>query len=477
MFSGVSARLLIALAINTILLGALSASLLYSIQEQIAQQKAVLPEAVWRNFIVAFVVVAVLCFWGIRYLLVRWFVQPINELTVAARRIATEGDLTQDLRPENYSGEIRDMFRAFARLQECLRELNELARSISRGDLSLEITAQGPMVKEFVVMQNRLRSLAEQSRRVTEGDLTHTVETEGDLARSFNVMVKSLRTLVKQVQESGLRIGNASSKILAASEEQASYSAEQAASVSETSATIEELATSAKQIAMNAQSVVDIAEQTLRNARAGQEAVNDVMKGMEEIRSGTEASAKRILGLGEKSQAIGGIIQTINDIADQTNLLALNAAIEAARAGEAGKGFAVVAQEVRKLAEDVMESTREITELVTEIQSSTNATVMATEEGKRRVERGVDLASRTAGTLNQILAMVERTTESANQIRISTQQQQSASEQLVTTMREIAEVSKQSATSSKQAMESASELTSLAEDLRSAIGQFKVAVA
>ena len=92
--------------------------------------------------------------------------------------------------------------------------------------------------------------------------------------------------------------------------------------------------------------------------------------------------------LANKSEQIGGIIETITGIAGQTNLLALNAAIEAARAGEQGRGFAVVAEEVRKLAEDSQRAAATIADLVQEIQAETNQAVFVVEAGAERTERG-----------------------------------------------------------------------------------------
>lgn len=403
----------------------------------------------------------------------RKVVESIQNLIRSAQTVAEDGDLNQEFAVTS-KDEVGELARAFQMMQMNLRNIVDQARAVARGDLSRGLDTRGDLADAFREMQGSLRKIAEEAQAVAEGDLSRAVQTDGELAAAFNQMIANLGSLVRKVREGGLMISGSSERILAASEEQASYSAEQAASVSETSATIEELATSSKQIANNADLVVRVAEQTLSSAQVGQQAVNDVMTGMEEIRVSTQASARGILALGEKSQTIGDILEIINDIADQTNLLALNAAIEAARAGEAGKGFSVVAVEVRKLAENVMQSTKEITGLITEIQSSTNVSVMATEEVTKKVETGVQLAQKTAESLAEILEMVEHTAESAKQIRISTQQQQTASEQVVQTIREIADVSKQSAASSQQTMSSASELAQLATELKQAIGQFKL---
>ena len=90
-----------------------------------------------------------------------------------------------------------------------------------------------------------------------------------------------------------------------------------------------------------------------------------------------------MLELGKKSQQIGSILEIIDELAEQTNILAINATIEAAGAGDSGRRFSVVADEIRKLADRVASSTKEIRTLIDEIRSAVNTTVMATESGSK----------------------------------------------------------------------------------------------
>ncbi|MDH4140944.1 MAG: methyl-accepting chemotaxis protein, partial [Coriobacteriia bacterium] len=214
-----------------------------------------------------------------------------------------------------------------------------------------------------------LALLAESVRAACQGEIGRKVEVGsndefGVLAASYNQMLDLIVYLIRQTQESSRRLAQSSSDILSATEQQASGSSDQAASISQTTATMEELASTYRQIAENADQVVRLAEASLTSAETGQEAVTTTLTAMDEITIRTQASANRILVLGERSQQIGQVLAIINGIADQTKILALNAAIEAARAGEAGKGFSVVAAEIRKLAESVVESTSEISTIL-----------------------------------------------------------------------------------------------------------------
>lgn len=325
---------------------------------------------------------------------------------------------------------------------------------------------------QYAISKRSLGSLSEivtSVQSACQGDIGHKVPVTtkdeiGTLASSYNQMLDLIVYLIRQTQESSKRLAGSSNDILSATEQQASGSAEQAASISETTATMEELASTYRQIAENADQVVTMAEASLGSAENGQEAVSNTLSAMEEIKSRTQASANKILALGERSQQIGQVLSIINGIADQTKILALNAAIEAARAGEAGKGFSVVAIEIRKLAESVVDSTAEISGIMTEIQSSANDLVISTEQELRQVQTGVDLAHTTGDSLDRILELVEQTTVAAKEISAATQQQKSATDQVVKAMREVAAVAQQTAAGSRQVASAAEALSGMAKE-------------
>ncbi|MHB1136584.1 MAG: methyl-accepting chemotaxis protein [Coriobacteriia bacterium] len=320
-------------------------------------------------------------------------------------------------------------------------------------------------------MMAPLAAVVDSIKRACQSEIGHKVTTDshnefGILSRSYNQLLDLIIYLLSQMQDSSSRLAGTSTEILSATEQQASGAAEQAASISETTATMEELAATYRQIAENANQVVKMAEASLGSAENGQQSVMSTLGSMEQIKTRAQASAAKILQLGERSQQIGQVLVMINSIADQTKILALNAAIEAARAGEAGKGFSVVAVEIRKLAESVVQSTGEIEMIMTQIQGAANELVISTEQELKQVESGVDLAQSTGDSFEAILDTIEQTTSAAKEISAATQQQRSATEQVVKAMREVASVAQQTAAASRQVAGAAEHLSGIANESR-----------
>jgi methyl-accepting chemotaxis protein len=316
-------------------------------------------------------------------------------------------------------------------------------------------------------------------RGVAAGDLSQGFSLDrqdeiGMLAQAANDMAAQLRGLIQELQHAGLQITSASTQVFSAAEEHASGSVQQAASIAQVTATMEELTDTAKQIAHSATAVEKIADDSAQAAHAGFASVNEALEAMEKIRRRVADISGKTLLLGERSQRISEVLNLIKEIAGEIHLLAVNAAIESAAAGEHGKRFAVVASEVRRLAERTRESAEEIKGIVGEIQSATNTSVLATEQGVKEVENGVTLATRARGSLEQILQMVDRTTQAIRQITFATQQQRSASEQIVQTMREVAEVTKQTAAGMKQSANSVADLNVLADQFKARIREFRL---
>jgi methyl-accepting chemotaxis protein len=183
-----------------------------------------------------------------------------------------------------------------------------------------------------------------------------------------------------------------------------------------------------------------VSSQAAGAASDGILAVQKTVTGMSRIKDAVDASAARVTELGAKSEQIGTIVETIDDIAAQTNLLALNAAIEAARAGEQGKGFAVVADEVRKLAERSGRATKEIAELIGYVQRETDAAVAAMRIGAAEVAAGTGLADQAGASLEALAAAVEATKSAVGRITVAVGSMGEASEGVVAATDAIAAI-------------------------------------
>ena len=242
-------------------------------------------------------------------------------------------------------------------------------------------------------------------------------------------------------------------------------SREQSTAMKEITTTMNELLVTSKQIAESAQRVAHIAEETAIGARSGEQTVTKASDTIGGIKRQVDLIVTHMLDLGKKSQHIGGILEIINELAEQTNILAINATIEAAGAGENGKRFAVVADEIRKLADRVGGSTKEIRGLIEDIRAAVNTTVMTTEGGTKAVEVGAQQFAEVAIAFRQIVSLVSTTTEATREIELSTKQQSTAVSQVNIAVANVAQAARETEVSSSQTLQTATELTQLSRDL------------
>jgi CHASE3 domain sensor protein len=273
------------------------------------------------------------------------------------------------------------------------------------------------------------------------------------------------RSLSHQLSSAISSIRSSSAELEAAATQQASGSREQSSAAAEVSTTIRELLSTSKQIAESAQRVARVAEETAGGARGGDQTVQRAQEAILGIKRQVDVIVGHMLELGKKSQQAGGILEIVNELAEQTNILAINATIEAAGAGEGGKRFAVVADEIRKLAERVGASTKEIRALIEDIRSAVNTTVMATEGGTKAVDVGTSQFSEVTLAFKQIQERVVISTDAAREIEISTKQQATAVEQVNVAISNVAQATKETEASSSQTLQTATQLTSLSKDL------------
>jgi methyl-accepting chemotaxis protein len=159
-----------------------------------------------------------------------------------------------------------------------------------------------------------------------------------------------------------------------------------------------------------------MAANVMKAAQEGMEAAGKTKDGMITIQTRTSDAAEKVKEMGERALEVGKIVETIDDIADKTDMLALNAAVEAARAGEYGRGFAVVADQVRKLSEDSKIATRDIANLIARVHAAVREAVAAMEASSNEVTAGNQLASQSAGLLEQIQKQAQAQAEVAEEV-------------------------------------------------------------
>ena len=407
-----------------------------------------------------------------------------------------------------------------------LDKVGRAATGIAEGDLNqiLDIQSRdemGQMAQAFRRMIDYLQGMANAAGKIADGDLTQNVTPFSDrdvLGNTFAQMIANLRNLIGQVADNANNVGAASTQMAtaanqagqatsqiattiqqvakgtaqqtegvtrtASSVEQmkraidgvAKGAQEQAAAVGKASIVTSQITSAIQQVQAIAQADAQGSAQAAQEARAGAQTVAETIKGMETIKAKVGVSAAKVKEMGQHSDQIGTIVETIDDIASQTNLLALNAAIEAARAGEHGKGFAVVADEVRKLAEKSTGATKEIADLIKGIQQTVSEAVTAMNESANEVETGVGKANESGQALASILEAVEAVQQGAAEAAATVQKMNTSANELVSAMDSVSAVVEENTAATEEMAAGSAEVMQAMENIASVSEENSAAV-
>jgi methyl-accepting chemotaxis protein len=315
--------------------------------------------------------------------------------------------------------------------------------------------------------------------KMADGDLTQEIAAKRNneistIIRSISSVQTTMRGIISQISQSSDQVATASRQ-LHSNATQIAAGTEEVANQTNTVATAsEEMSATSGDIARSCLNAAETSNHASETARLGADVVRQNIAGMERIAERVKDASRTVEDLGARSEQIGQIIGTIEDIADQTNLLALNAAIEAARAGEQGRGFAVVADEVRALAERTTKATREIGDMIKAIQKETRGAVTAIEEGVTEVEKGTDFSVRSGQALEQILNQIIDVTMQVNQIATAAEEQTATTGEISSNIQQITSIVRQTAHGATQTAAASSELSKEADELQHIVSRFKL---
>jgi methyl-accepting chemotaxis protein len=366
--------------------------------------------------------------------------------------------------------------------------------------------AIGLLLSRMIV--NPIRSMVQAAERIAACDLTVgdiNVKNKDELrhlATAFNQMKANLHSLISQVGSSAQHVA-AASEALSSNSEQVSESSEritytvqdismgtdaQVRSVHLGVSIMEEMSAAVIQIASVTQSANHQSFLAQQEAGEGNAAVETAITQMNAIYQKMMELAESVQRLGQRSEQIVNANAMIAGIARQTNMLALNASIEAARAGAAGKGFAVVADEVRKLSMQTGAAAEEVALLVSSIQDETREVVSSTEAGSREVQTGLEVVGVARDTFKRIRGAMDEVARQIEEVAGSSAAISEKTRAAADVIRAIDEVAGQTAAgarnvssniegqyaSMEEIVSSATVLNSMAADLQTLIGRFRV---
>jgi|GEM_PF-3188027 len=325
-----------------------------------------------------------------------------------------------------------------------------------------------PIYKMVKIIQN-----------VAKGDLTENINLKTndefeDISDNLNLLILKFRHLLKNIKNSSSILADTIQNLNVTSKEISTTSNQQAASVKQIVSTMEDADRLSKDVVTKIDEVARISNQSKNFVEKGVAFIKRNLLQMNEIKNTNSNSIKGIKELSEKINNIWDIVNIINNIADQTKIIAFNAELEASAAGEAGKNFQIVAGEIRRLANNTVNSTKKIKEKINEIQHSSDNLIIASEEGTKKIKDGWIISAHLKKIFIKIINSSEISAKSAGQIATSVNQQASAFEQILLTLKQISAGIEYFVSSTKSTTETTEVINKMAYDLNKIFSNYSI---
>ncbi len=335
-------------------------------------------------------------------------------------------------------------------------EIARIADSIANGDLTVEFNVDDKKITGvYANMKQMTQNLTLMFKDITGGVQTLTSSST------------ELSTISTQMAQGSEHTSERANSVATAAEEMATSMNSVAAAAEQTTANLQMIVSAAEEMSAT---INEIAKNTAKGSHTTSEAVEKAGH-----------ISRKVQELGKAASEISKVTETISDISEQTNLLALNATIEAARAGEAGKGFAVVAAEIKALAHQTAEATKEISSKIGNVQASTQESVQAIESIVNIINEINTIVTSVAAaieeqsaTTQEISSNVSQAAAGVQEVNENVNQTSAVAGEVTADIHKVSQAADEMKTGSLQVNESAGELSRLAENLNEMVGRFKL---
>ncbi|MCX7970217.1 MAG: methyl-accepting chemotaxis protein [Negativicutes bacterium] len=366
----------------------------------------------------------------------------------------------------------------------CLIVARNISRAVAANSAVIDRMAAGDfsvsIPEKFRRYRDELASMGRSLQKMRD-NISHLLGTVTNNAQQVAAASQQLTASSEQSAQSGGQAARSVEQIVGASRRQSR-------NIGETSSIVEQISAAVEEIAATANNIASDSGRMVRDADEGGKAAEVAIRQMNSIQTAVDNLSGVINKLGEQSQAIGQIVNTIATIAAQTNLLALNAAIEAARAGEQGRGFAVVAEEVRKLAEQSQEAAKQIAGLIVDVQRDTETAVEAMRQGANEVRTGTDVVSAAAGRfsaiatavaginlqLKEVSSAIDDMASNSQRMVYSIKDIEGGSEEVARQAQEVSAAVEEVSAAMQEIASSSRSLAGVASELREVVGRFSL---